>query len=99
MFSFLILDHQFYHKWAIISSEDFAGGPKGYLKVDISILTAGETPKIPLIKPEDTDIIEGCDVHYTHFFFLIFLFCSKEEVMFLCCFFLFFLVIYFYRKV
>ncbi|KAJ8940933.1 hypothetical protein NQ314_010532 [Rhamnusium bicolor] len=41
--------HQFYHKWAILSSpkSDPFLGPRGYLKVDISILTKGQVSKIP----------------------------------------------------
>lgn len=40
-------------------AEDFTGGPKGYLKVDICIQTKGHTPKVPEINPEQTDNIEG----------------------------------------
>lgn len=99
----LIIDHQFYHKWAVISAEDFAGGPKGYLKVDISITTIGNVPKIPLIIPEDTDVIEGFDL----FYFLLFLFFNiLFFIMNYVClmnegsniFFWSFLVIYCYRK-
>lgn len=55
-------DHQFYHKWAVIASDDASGGPKGYLKVDIMMQTKGEAPKIPMIRVEDTDNIEGYDL-------------------------------------
>ena len=34
------LDHQFYHKWALLTDpDDTSGGPKGYLKCDISVIT------------------------------------------------------------
>ena len=33
-------DHQFYHKWALLTDpDDTSGGPKGYLKCDISVIT------------------------------------------------------------
>ncbi|CAG9840211.1 unnamed protein product [Diabrotica balteata] len=41
--------HQFYHKWAILGTTklvDFTG-PRGYLKVDICVLTKGEVPRTP----------------------------------------------------
>ncbi|KAJ8954919.1 hypothetical protein NQ318_016859, partial [Aromia moschata] len=43
-------NHQFYHKWGILSTSknDAFSGPRGYIKVDISILVKGEVPKIPV---------------------------------------------------
>ncbi|XP_074035126.1 ferlin family C2 domain-containing myoferlin misfire isoform X2 [Leptinotarsa decemlineata] len=43
-------NHQFYHKWAILTApkmETFTG-PQGYIKMDISILSKSEVPKVPL---------------------------------------------------
>ncbi|CAG9864670.1 unnamed protein product [Phyllotreta striolata] len=41
-------NHQFYHKWAILSSMKTEAyvGPRGYLKLDISVLAKGEIPKV-----------------------------------------------------
>ncbi|XP_050311727.1 otoferlin isoform X2 [Anthonomus grandis grandis] len=41
---------QFYHKWAVLASPkvDGATGPTGYLKIDIAVLSRGQTPKLPL---------------------------------------------------
>jgi hypothetical protein len=37
-----VADHQFYHKWALLTDpDDTTGGPKGYLKCDISVITKG----------------------------------------------------------
>lgn len=52
-------DHQFYHKWAILTtpkSEVFAG-PRGYIKTDISILSKGSIPHVPT--ESFNDEIEG----------------------------------------
>ena len=36
MHFFFYIDHQFYHKWALLTDpDDITGGPKGYLKCDI----------------------------------------------------------------
>ncbi|XP_050516741.1 otoferlin-like [Diabrotica virgifera virgifera] len=51
--------HQFYHKWAILGTtklDDFTG-PRGYLKVDICVLTKGEVPRTPTNVTNDE--IEG----------------------------------------
>ncbi|KAJ8922150.1 hypothetical protein NQ315_004085 [Exocentrus adspersus] len=40
-------NHQFYHKWAILGKKDNFSGPRGYLKVDISMLAKGQVSKIP----------------------------------------------------
>ena len=38
--NFTCSDHQFYHKWALLTDpDDTSGGPKGYLKCDISVIT------------------------------------------------------------
>ncbi|XP_043277265.1 otoferlin-like [Venturia canescens] len=59
-------DHQFYHKWALLTDpEDAAGGPKGYLKCDISVIGKGDSVKIPASVSttrgveRDDDDIEG----------------------------------------
>ncbi|XP_023341787.1 otoferlin, partial [Eurytemora carolleeae] len=53
-------DHQFYHKWALLTDpDDTTGGPKGYLKCDISIITKGDAVKIPTKSERDEDDIEG----------------------------------------
>ncbi|XP_077275643.1 otoferlin isoform X2 [Temnothorax americanus] len=53
-------DHQFYHKWALLTDpDDVAGGPKGYLKCDISVIGKGDTVKIPPKSEKDEDDIEG----------------------------------------
>ncbi|XP_076249647.1 otoferlin isoform X2 [Calliopsis andreniformis] len=53
-------DHQFYHKWALLTDpDDVAGGPKGYLKCDISVIGKGDVVKIPPKSEKDEDDIEG----------------------------------------
>ncbi|XP_015590570.1 otoferlin [Cephus cinctus] len=53
-------DHQFYHKWALLTDpDDVAGGPKGYLKCDISVIGKGDSVKIPPKSEKDEDDIEG----------------------------------------
>ncbi|EFN61375.1 Otoferlin [Camponotus floridanus] len=53
-------DHQFYHKWALLTDpDDITGGPKGYLKCDISVIGKGDTVKIPPKSEKDEDDIEG----------------------------------------
>lgn len=46
---FSFADHQFYHKWALLTdSDDITAGPKGYLKCDISVVGKGDTVKVRL---------------------------------------------------
>ncbi|KAG7196910.1 hypothetical protein KM043_000181 [Ampulex compressa] len=53
-------DHQFYHKWALLTDpDDVAAGPKGYLKCDISVIGKGDSVKIPGKSGKDEDDIEG----------------------------------------
>ncbi|CAG2054112.1 unnamed protein product, partial [Timema podura] len=53
-------DHQFYHKWALLTDpDDIAGGPKGYLKCDISVIGKGDTVKVPQKSEKDEDDIEA----------------------------------------
>ncbi|XP_025413884.1 otoferlin-like isoform X4 [Sipha flava] len=53
-------EHQFYHKWALLTDpDDIAGGPKGYLKCDISVIGKGDTIKIPPKTEKDEDDIEA----------------------------------------
>ena len=57
---FLHLDHQFYHKWALLTDpDDITGGPKGYLKCDINVNTKGDPPKPPPKSERDEDDIEA----------------------------------------
>ncbi|XP_071050803.1 otoferlin-like [Onthophagus taurus] len=53
-------DHQFYHKWALLTDpDDIAGGPKGYLKCDISVIGKGDSVKVPPKSEKDDDDIEA----------------------------------------
>ena len=55
-----ISDHQFYHKWALLTDpDDITGGPKGYLKCDINVITKGDAVKIPPKSERDEDDIEA----------------------------------------
>ncbi|XP_014669979.1 PREDICTED: otoferlin-like [Priapulus caudatus] len=41
-----VYDHQFYHKWALLTDpHDISSGPKGYLKCDISVIGKGDAVK------------------------------------------------------
>lgn len=56
----IFADHQFYHKWAVLTDpSDFASGPKGYLKCDISVIGKGESVTIPPKSEKDEDDIEA----------------------------------------
>ena len=56
----VIPDHQFYHKWALLTDpDDITGGPKGYLKCDINVITKGDAVKIPPKSERDEDDIEA----------------------------------------
>ncbi|XP_060520858.1 otoferlin [Cylas formicarius] len=50
---------QFYHKWAVLVNPkaDVYGGPTGYLKVDIAVLSKGQSPTLPVNVVNDE--IEG----------------------------------------
>ncbi|XP_071987952.1 otoferlin isoform X14 [Engystomops pustulosus] len=54
-------EHQFYHKWAILSDpDDITAGVKGYLKCDIAVVGKGDNIKTPHKSNEtDEDDIEG----------------------------------------
>ncbi|XP_069993363.1 otoferlin-like isoform X1 [Penaeus vannamei] len=53
-------EHQFYHKWALLTDpDDITGGPKGYLKCDICVVGKGDAIKAPLRNDKDEDDIEG----------------------------------------
>uniref|UniRef100_A0A8C5M958 Otoferlin n=1 Tax=Leptobrachium leishanense TaxID=445787 RepID=A0A8C5M958_9ANUR len=54
-------EHQFYHKWAILSDpDDITAGVKGYLKCDIAVVGKGDNIKTPHKANEtDEDDIEG----------------------------------------
>ncbi|XP_068198937.1 otoferlin isoform X3 [Antennarius striatus] len=54
-------EHQFYHKWAILSDpDDITAGCKGYLKCDIAVVGKGDNIKTPHKANEtDEDDVEG----------------------------------------
>nr|XP_043904712.1 otoferlin [Solea senegalensis] len=54
-------EHQFYHKWAILSDpNDITAGCKGYIKCDIAVVGKGDNIKTPHKANEtDEDDIEG----------------------------------------
>ncbi|XP_071147847.1 otoferlin-like isoform X5 [Mytilus edulis] len=53
-------DHQFYHKWAMLTDpDDINGGLKGYLKCDIAVIGKGDSIKVPPKTDKDEDDIEG----------------------------------------
>ncbi|XP_058879672.1 otoferlin-like isoform X5 [Acipenser ruthenus] len=54
-------EHQFYHKWAILSDpDDITAGVKGYVKCDIAVVAKGDNIKSPHKANEtDEDDIEG----------------------------------------
>ncbi|KAM3603303.1 uncharacterized protein V6R79_020111 [Siganus canaliculatus] len=54
-------EHQFYHKWAILSDpDDITAGCKGYVKCDIAVVGKGDNIKTPHKANEtDEDDIEG----------------------------------------
>uniref|UniRef100_A0A3Q1H831 Otoferlin n=1 Tax=Anabas testudineus TaxID=64144 RepID=A0A3Q1H831_ANATE len=54
-------EHQFYHKWALLSDpDDITAGCKGYIKCDIAVVAKGDTIKTPHKANEsDEDDIEG----------------------------------------
>ncbi|KAK3090409.1 hypothetical protein FSP39_011632 [Pinctada imbricata] len=57
---YMQLDHQFYHKWAMLTDpEDINGGVKGYLKCDIAVVGKGDSVKVPPKTDQDDDDIEG----------------------------------------
>lgn len=57
----LPLEHQFYHRWAILSDPaDITAGCKGYIKCDIAVVGKGDNIKTPHKANEtDEDDIEG----------------------------------------
>ncbi|XP_077949255.1 otoferlin isoform X3 [Gasterosteus aculeatus] len=54
-------EHQFYHKWAILSDpDDITAGCKGYVKCDIAVVGKGDNIKTPHKANEtDEDELEG----------------------------------------
>ncbi|XP_054474149.1 otoferlin [Anoplopoma fimbria] len=54
-------EHQFYHKWAILSDpDDITAGCKGYVKCDIAVVGKGDNIKTPHKANEtDEDDLEG----------------------------------------
>lgn len=60
-FLFPLAEHQFYHKWALLSDpEDITAGCKGYVKCDVAVVAKGDTIKTPHKANEsDEDDIEG----------------------------------------
>jgi hypothetical protein len=44
------IDHQFYHKWAMLTDpDDINGGVKGYLKCDIAVVGKGDSIKVTVV--------------------------------------------------
>ncbi|RWS06883.1 otoferlin-like isoform X3, partial [Dinothrombium tinctorium] len=58
---FAQVDHQFFHKWALLTDpDDVFSGAKGYVKCDILVAGKGDNLKPPPSKsPGDEDDIEG----------------------------------------
>ncbi|KAM6954586.1 otoferlin [Aplochiton taeniatus] len=54
-------EHQFYHKWAMLSDpDDITAGCKGYIKCDVAVVAKGDNIKTPHKANEtDEDDIEG----------------------------------------
>ncbi|XP_076013626.1 otoferlin-like [Genypterus blacodes] len=54
-------EHQFYHKWALLSDpDDITAGCKGYIKCDVAVVAKGDNLKTPHKATEaDDDDIEG----------------------------------------
>ncbi|KAF5301719.1 hypothetical protein FQA39_LY10650 [Lamprigera yunnana] len=53
-------EHQFYHKWALLTDpDDITGGPKGYLKCDVSVIGKGDSVKVPQVPDKEEDDIEA----------------------------------------
>ncbi|KAJ3606908.1 hypothetical protein NHX12_026424, partial [Muraenolepis orangiensis] len=54
-------EHQFYHKWAVLSDpDDITAGCKGYIKCDVAVVGKGDNIKTPHKANEtDEDDIEG----------------------------------------
>ena len=57
------IDHQFFHKWAILSDpDDITAQCKGYIKCDIAVVGKGDTVKTPHKSADaDEDDVEGRD--------------------------------------
>ena len=57
---FVLIDHAYYRKWVILTDlHDINGGPKGFVKVDITVLGKGDNVKPPKKQTEDEDDIDG----------------------------------------
>jgi hypothetical protein len=56
-----VLDHQFYHKWAVLEDRNLEkSGARGFLKIDVTVIGKGETVKVHLpLGHKDEDDIEG----------------------------------------
>ncbi|KAL4236528.1 C2 domain [Mactra antiquata] len=55
-----MMDHQFYHKWAMLMDpDDMSAGVKGYLKCDIAVVGKGDSVKVPPRTDKDDDDIEA----------------------------------------
>lgn len=81
-----MLDHQFYHKWALLADpDDFISGPKGYLKCDIGIIGKGDTMKMQPKTEKDHDDIEAYVNFFLQSFFLISKFCFKSRPNLMIC--------------
>lgn len=55
-FYIFFIDHQFYHKWAMLTDpDDINGGLKGYLKCDIAVIGKGDSIKVSDLYQYDTE--------------------------------------------
>lgn len=53
-------DHQFYHKWALLTDpDDIGSGAKGFLKCDLLVAGKGDAIKPTTKSDSDDDDIEG----------------------------------------
>ncbi|XP_014771959.1 otoferlin isoform X1 [Octopus bimaculoides] len=53
-------DHQFYHKWAMLTDpDDINAGIKGYVKCDLAVIGNGDSIKVPPKNDHDDDDIES----------------------------------------
>lgn len=53
-------DHQFYHKWAMLTDpDDINAGVKGYVKCDLAVIGNGDSIKVPPKNDHDDDDIES----------------------------------------
>lgn len=70
----IVLDHQFYHKWALLTDpDDIGSGAKGYLKCDLLVAGKGDAIKPPTKSESDDDDIEGLVAVHDTFTIIIYI--------------------------